>query len=101
MWQEAADNELSTRQAMTHMIRNNNLAGSCALLDLGVDVEVFLPDFDITSLDREHFLDWVWDHDKHFTRRSANRTSPCRRRWARHACQIPPRDLAGISYGDQ
>jgi hypothetical protein len=56
LWKEARDHEFGIQRVITHLIKTNDLAGLEFSLELGADVEVLLPAFDITGLDppRQH-----------------------------------------------
>jgi ankyrin repeat protein len=52
LWKEAGENEVGTQRVLTHLIKTNNRLGlEFFLLELGADVEVRLPAFDMTCLD--------------------------------------------------
>jgi hypothetical protein len=54
LWGEAASHESGTQRALTHFIKTNNAAGLSRFLELGnVNVEVRLPAFDMSHLDKE------------------------------------------------
>jgi ankyrin repeat protein len=48
LWYEAAQNVRGTQLVLTHLIKINDLARLAAFLDLGADVNLKLPDFDLT-----------------------------------------------------
>jgi ankyrin repeat protein len=50
LWKEAGEHEVSTQRVLTHLIKNNNLAGLEFFLELGADVEVRLPAFNSPAL---------------------------------------------------
>jgi ankyrin repeat protein len=49
LWKEAAEHEVGARRVFTHLIRTNNLTCLNFFLELGADVEIHLPAFDITG----------------------------------------------------
>jgi ankyrin repeat protein len=51
LWKAAAEDEVGTQRALTHLIETNNLEGLEFFLELGADIEVRLPDVDITEVD--------------------------------------------------
>jgi ankyrin repeat protein len=51
LWKEAAENEVGTQRALTHLIKTNNLERLEFFLELGADIEARLPDVDITEVD--------------------------------------------------
>jgi ankyrin repeat protein len=51
LWKEAAEHEVGARRVFTHLIRTNNLTRLNFFLELGADVEIHLPAFDITGRD--------------------------------------------------
>jgi ankyrin repeat protein len=56
LWKEAAEHGTSVQRVFTHLIDTNDLAGLDFFLVLGADVEVHLPDFEITCCeDDEEF----------------------------------------------
>jgi ankyrin repeat protein len=51
LWKEAAENEVGTQRALTHLIKTNNLERLELFLELGADIEARLPDVGITEVD--------------------------------------------------
>jgi hypothetical protein len=57
LWEEASEDDVGTQHILTYLIETKNLAGVEFFLEIGADVEVGLPAFEILEPDNE--TEWV------------------------------------------